>query len=153
VFVAGDCAQGGAFSGLLSADCNETSRLSSDLELLHKRLHILRHVQSDAFHNNLTSLHSKARFAVCHIDDTVLCPLMRPCLLVSACLLLVWCTVACALSRCIPLPVLPGVAHPPSAPSGVPRPKPLWGKAWSPICFFLKTLAVRRCSQQLWLCV
>jgi hypothetical protein len=26
---------------------------------------------------------------------------------------------------------------PPSAPSGVPRPKPLWGKAWSPICFFL----------------
>jgi hypothetical protein len=22
------------------------------------------------------------------------------------------------------------------APSGVPRPKPLWSKAWSPICFF-----------------
>jgi hypothetical protein len=61
--------------------------------------------------------------------------LMRPCLLVNACLLLVWCTVACDLSRCRPLPVLPGVARPPSAPSGVPRPKPLWGKAWSPICF------------------
>jgi hypothetical protein len=25
----------------------------------------------------------------------------------------------------------------PSAPSRMPRPKPLWGKAWSPICFFL----------------
>jgi hypothetical protein len=62
--------------------------------------------------------------------------LMRPCLLVNVCLLLVWCTVGCALSRCRPLPVLPGVAHPPSAPSGVPRPKPLWGKAWAPICFF-----------------
>jgi hypothetical protein len=61
--------------------------------------------------------------------------LTRPCLLANVCLLLVWCTVACALSRCRPLPVLPGVAHPPSAPSGVPRPKPLWGKAWSPICF------------------
>jgi hypothetical protein len=62
--------------------------------------------------------------------------LLRQCLLVNACLPLVWCAVACALSRCRPLPVLPGVAHPPSAPSGVPRPKPLWGKAWSPICFF-----------------
>jgi hypothetical protein len=30
--------------------------------------------------------------------------LMRPCLLVNVCLLLVWCTVACALSRCRPLP-------------------------------------------------
>jgi hypothetical protein len=62
--------------------------------------------------------------------------LMRPCLLVNACLLLVWCTVACDLFPCRPLPVLPGVVHPPSAPSGVLRPKPLWGKAWSPICFF-----------------
>jgi hypothetical protein len=61
---------------------------------------------------------------------------LRPCLLVNVCLLLVWCTVACALSRCRPLPVLPGVAHPPSAPSGVLRPKPLWGKVRSPICFF-----------------
>jgi hypothetical protein len=42
-----------------------------------------------------------------------------------------------ALSRCRPGLVLPGVAPPPSAPSGVPRPKPLWDKAWSPICFFL----------------
>jgi hypothetical protein len=62
--------------------------------------------------------------------------LMQPCLLVSVCLLLVWCTVACALSRCRPLPVLPGVAPFPSAPSRVPRPKPLWGEAWSPICCF-----------------
>jgi hypothetical protein len=62
--------------------------------------------------------------------------LMRPCLLVNVCLLLVWYTVAWALSRCRPRPVLPGVA-PPSAPSGVLRPKPLRGKAWSPSCFFL----------------
>jgi hypothetical protein len=57
----------------------------------------------------------------------------------SVCLLLVWCTVACALSRCRPLPVLPGVAPFPSAPSGVPRPKPLWSDAWSPICFFFSS--------------
>jgi hypothetical protein len=62
--------------------------------------------------------------------------LMRPCLLVNVCLLLVWCIVACALSRCRPGLVLLGVAPHLSAPSGVPRPKPLWGKAWSPICFF-----------------
>jgi hypothetical protein len=62
--------------------------------------------------------------------------LMRQCLLVNACLLLVWCTVACALSRCRSLPVLPGAARSPSAPSRVLRAKPLWGKAWSPICFF-----------------
>jgi hypothetical protein len=42
--------------------------------------------------------------------------LMRPRLLVIVCLLLVWCTVACAPSRCHPLPVLPGVAHPPFHP-------------------------------------
>jgi hypothetical protein len=65
--------------------------------------------------------------------------LMRPCLLVNVCLLLAWCTVACALFRCRALPVLPGVAHPPSTPSEVPRPQPLWGKAWSPTCFFLFT--------------
>jgi hypothetical protein len=45
--------------------------------------------------------------------------------------------VACALSRCRPRLVLPGVAPPPSAPSEAPRPKPSWGKAWSPIRFFL----------------
>jgi hypothetical protein len=64
--------------------------------------------------------------------------LMRQCLLVAVCLLLARCTVACDLSRCRPLPVLPGVANPPSAPSEVPRPKPLWGKAWFPICFFFQ---------------
>jgi hypothetical protein len=65
------------------------------------------------------------------------CPLlMRPCFLVNVCLLLVWCTVPCALSSFCPLPMLPGDAHPPSAPSGVPRPKPLWGKACSPDLLF-----------------
>jgi hypothetical protein len=62
--------------------------------------------------------------------------LMRPCLLVNVCLLQVWYTVAWALSRCRPRPVLPDVAPPPSAPSGVLRPKLLWGKAWTPSCFF-----------------
>jgi hypothetical protein len=38
--------------------------------------------------------------------------LMRPCLLVSVCLVLVWFTVACALSRGRPRPVVPCVAPP-----------------------------------------
>jgi hypothetical protein len=74
--------------------------------------------------------------------------LMRQCLLVNMCLLLVWCTVACAPSHCLPLPVLPGVALPPSAPSGVPRPKPFWGKAWSPICF---SFLLSYCCTLLWI--
>jgi hypothetical protein len=74
--------------------------------------------------------------------------LMRPCLLVNACLLLVWCTVACDLFACRPLPVLPGVVNPHSAPSGVLRPKPLWGKAWSPICFFFFARSTRTAPVQ-----
>jgi hypothetical protein len=55
--------------------------------------------------------------------------LMRGCLLVNACLLLVWCTVACALSRCRLFPCCPALPTPlPSlracrgrSPSGVRR--------------------------------
>jgi hypothetical protein len=54
----------------------------------------------------------------------------------NVCLLLVWYTVAWAISRCRLRPVLPGVAPRPSVPSGVLRPKPPWGKAWSSSCLF-----------------
>jgi hypothetical protein len=56
--------------------------------------------------------------------------------LVNASLLLVWCAVAFALSRCRPRPVLPGVSPSPSAALGVLRPKPSWHKAWTSTCFF-----------------
>jgi hypothetical protein len=50
---------------------------------------------------------------------------------------------------CRPLPVLPGVVHPPSTPSGVLRPKPLWGKAWSPICFFFFNMSSKSPAQRI----
>jgi hypothetical protein len=42
------------------------------------------------------------------------------------------------------LPPTSRVARPPSATSGVPRPKPLWGKAWSPIYFFFLNICFFR---------
>jgi hypothetical protein len=69
--------------------------------------------------------------------------LMRPCLLVTAFLLLVWCAVACTLSRCRACPLLPGVGPPPSVPLGELRPKPFWGRAWFPICFLGSRSLVR----------
>jgi hypothetical protein len=50
--------------------------------------------------------------------------------------LLGWCVALCVRSRCRLRPVLLGVVPPRSAPLGVLRPKPLRGKAWSPIWFF-----------------
>jgi hypothetical protein len=76
-----------------------------------------------------------ARFlpAMCFWSGLLL--LMRPCLLVTACLLLAWCAGACILSRCRPGPVLPGVAPLPSTTLGVLRSKISCGEAWSPIRF------------------
>jgi hypothetical protein len=46
------------------------------------------------------------------------------------------CVALCLLSRCRLCLVMLGVAHFRSAPLGVLRPKPRWGRAWSPIWFF-----------------
>jgi hypothetical protein len=46
------------------------------------------------------------------------------------------CVALCLLSRCRLCLVLLGVAPFSSAPLGVLRPKPRWGRAWSPIWFF-----------------
>jgi hypothetical protein len=58
------------------------------------------------------------------------------CLRVRVCSLRGSCAARCLLSRCRLSLVLLGVAPFRSAPLGVLRPKPRWGRAWSPIWFF-----------------
>jgi hypothetical protein len=63
-------------------------------------------------------------------------PLWRTtlCLRARVCSLLWSCVALSLLSRCSLCLVLLGVAPFRSAPLGVLRPKPRWGRAWSPIC-------------------
>jgi hypothetical protein len=65
-------------------------------------------------------------------------------LLVTACLVLAWCAVACALSDCHPRPMLPGVVLPPFVSLGVLEPKISCSKAWSPIRVLLFSCSLRQ---------
>jgi hypothetical protein len=58
------------------------------------------------------------------------------CLRARVCSLLGSCVALCQLLRCRLCLVMLGVAPLRSAPPGVLRPKPQWGRAWSPIWFF-----------------
>jgi hypothetical protein len=67
--------------------------------------------------------------------STTLCLKARACLLPGSCVSL------CLLSRCCLCLVLLGVALFQSAPLGVLRPKPRWGRAWCPVWFFFLPLS------------
>jgi hypothetical protein len=60
--------------------------------------------------------------------------------------LLDWCVALCLLLRCRLRPVFLGVAPSGSAPLGMLRPRPRWGRAWSPIdLFFIEVVVVYKC--------